>query len=122
MFFKHFGSKNQLPGLSIIGTLVENGLRKAHCHNARTSQDMKYYTGDIVYHKKRNSNHWKGPGTVGQDGQHVLVKHSSTYIRVHPCQLQLLNTAEEQELNTCLNENDSENTKISRSKKGIRQY
>ena len=24
--FKHFGSKNQLPGLSIIGTLVENGL------------------------------------------------------------------------------------------------
>ena len=27
MFFKHFGNKNQLPGLSIIGTLVENWLR-----------------------------------------------------------------------------------------------
>ena len=26
MFFKYFASKNQLPGLSIIGTLVENGL------------------------------------------------------------------------------------------------
>ena len=26
MFFKHFVSKNQLPGLSIIGTLVEKGL------------------------------------------------------------------------------------------------
>ena len=26
VFFKHFASKNQLPGLSIIGTLVENGL------------------------------------------------------------------------------------------------
>ena len=26
--FKHIGSKNQLPGLSIIGTLVENGLMK----------------------------------------------------------------------------------------------
>ena len=26
MFFKHFGSKNQLSGLSIIGTLVENEL------------------------------------------------------------------------------------------------
>ena len=26
MFFKHFASKNQLPGLSINGTLVENGL------------------------------------------------------------------------------------------------
>ena len=26
MFFKHFDSKNQLPGLSIIGTLIENEL------------------------------------------------------------------------------------------------
>ena len=28
MFFKHFGSKNQLSGLSIIGTLVENWLKR----------------------------------------------------------------------------------------------
>ena len=27
MFLKHFASKNQLPGLSLNGTLVENGLR-----------------------------------------------------------------------------------------------
>ena len=27
MFFKHFASKNQLPGFSTSGTLVENGLR-----------------------------------------------------------------------------------------------
>ena len=26
MFFKHFASKNQLPGLSVSGTLVENEL------------------------------------------------------------------------------------------------
>ena len=26
MFFKHFAGKNQLPGLYISGTLVENGL------------------------------------------------------------------------------------------------
>ena len=26
MFFKHFASKNQLPGLSVSETLVENGL------------------------------------------------------------------------------------------------
>ena len=26
MFFKHFTSKNQLPGFYISGTLVENGL------------------------------------------------------------------------------------------------
>ena len=31
VFFQHFASKNQLPGLSISGTLVENGLiRSAH--------------------------------------------------------------------------------------------
>ena len=28
MFFKYFASKNQLPGLSINGALVENGLIK----------------------------------------------------------------------------------------------
>ena len=28
--FKHFASKNQLPGLSIIGTLFENGL--SYCY------------------------------------------------------------------------------------------
>ena len=27
MFFKHFASKNQLPGFYISGTLVENGLK-----------------------------------------------------------------------------------------------
>ena len=26
VFFKHFASKNQLPGLSVNGTLVENEL------------------------------------------------------------------------------------------------
>ena len=40
-------------------------------------------------------NYWKGPGTViGQDEQQVLVKHSSSYVRVHPCQLQLINMEE----------------------------
>ena len=27
VFFKHFASKNQLPGLPVSETLVENGLR-----------------------------------------------------------------------------------------------
>ena len=26
LFFKHFASKSQLPGLSVSGTLLENGL------------------------------------------------------------------------------------------------
>ena len=27
VFFKHFASKNQLPGFYVSGTLVENGLK-----------------------------------------------------------------------------------------------
>ena len=27
VFFKHFASKNQLPGLSVSGRLVDNGIR-----------------------------------------------------------------------------------------------
>ena len=27
VFFKHFASKDQLPGLSVRGALVENGLK-----------------------------------------------------------------------------------------------
>ena len=46
----------------------------------------------MVYYKRANNNDWKGPGTViGQDGQQVLAKHVSTYIRVHPCKLQMVN-------------------------------
>ena len=47
-------------------------------HNIRTSQDTKYYSGDLVYYKQKDNNYQKGPGTViGQDGQQVSVKHSS---------------------------------------------
>ena len=61
-------------------------LRRALRHQTRTYSDVKYFTGDIVYYKRNNSNEWKGPGTViGQDGQQVLVKHGGSYVRVHPC-------------------------------------
>ena len=74
-------------------------LRRAMWHNIRTSQDTKYYSGDLVYYKQKDNNYWKGPGTViGQDVQQVLVKHSSSYVRVHRCQLQLINNIEENEL------------------------
>ena len=38
MFFKHFASKNQLPGLSGSGTLVENGLRWKGRRRSRPNQ------------------------------------------------------------------------------------
>ena len=46
--------------------------------------------GDSVYFKRANKRLWRGPGKVlGQDGQQVLVKYRSNYVRVHPCRLVL---------------------------------
>ena len=51
---------------------------------------MKYFTGDIVYYKRNNSDEWKGLRTViRQGGQQVLVKHGEFYVRVHACCLLL---------------------------------
>ena len=74
-------------------------LRRAIRHNIRTSQDIKYYSSDLVYYKQKDNNYWKEPGTViGQDGQQILVNHSSSCVKVHLCQLQLINSMEENEL------------------------
>ena len=39
LFFKHFASKNQLPGLTVIGKLVENGLIIL-CQSTQTSSKV----------------------------------------------------------------------------------
>mgnify|MGYP001795813812 CR=1 FL=1 len=63
-------------------------LKRALKHQIRTSGDDYYTTGELVYYKRENSNQWHGPGTViGQDGKQILVKHGSTYVRVHSCRL-----------------------------------
>ena len=68
-------------------------IRRALAHNTRHFNDIKYITGDSVFYKRKDSKEWKGPGKViGQDGQQVLVKHGSTYVRVHPCRLALKNS------------------------------
>ena len=65
-------------------------LRRALNHNIRTSGDMKYLSGDSVFFKRANESHWRSPGKVlGQDGQQVLVKYGSRYVRVHPCRITL---------------------------------
>ena len=43
MFFKHFASKNQLPGFYISGTLVENGLNKTF-HSSLTTPVSRSFT------------------------------------------------------------------------------
>ena len=68
-------------------------IRRALAHNTRNFNDVRYVTGDSVFYKRKDSKEWKGPGKViGQDGQQVLVKHGSTYVRVHPCRLTLQNS------------------------------
>ena len=76
-------------------------IKRALSHNVRTSGDIKYLTGDTVYYKRTSNRERHGPGRVlGQDGQQVLVKHGSTYIRVHPCRLQLASQSRQQEINS----------------------
>ena len=65
-------------------------IARALSHNIRTSNDVKYSCGDSVYYKRDKARQWKGPEIViGQDGQQVLVKPGSSYVRVHPCRLML---------------------------------
>ena len=75
---------------AFIASESSEKLRRALRHNVRTSGDVKYVTGDKVYYKRATEVRWRGPAVVlGQDGQQVLVKHGGTYVRVHPCRLNL---------------------------------
>ena len=65
-------------------------LRRAMKHNVRSSGEVKFINGDIVYYRRNSDGCWKGPGRViGQENKQILVKHGSTYIRMHPCRLKL---------------------------------
>ena len=46
-----------------------------------------------MYYKRAIDKRWKGLASVlGQDGQQVLVKHGSHYIRIHHCRRTLERT------------------------------
>lgn len=69
-------------------------LRRELSNNIR-SGDVKCVNGDLVNYKRSKDDRWHGPGTViGQDGQFVLVRHQSTWSRVHPCRLHLYQNEE----------------------------
>ena len=59
---------------------------------------MTYQTGDQAYYKKKDSTHWKGPGTViGYDNKQVFVRLGQSINRINPCNLQLINKPESNE-------------------------
>ena len=63
-------------------------VKRALTHQIRTSGDDTYTTGDLVFYKRANSEQWHDLGTViVQDGKQILVKHGSTYVRVHACRI-----------------------------------
>ena len=77
---------------NFIKNEASSKLKLALKHQTHSSGDVVYNTGDIVFYKRKDIPTWKGPGTViGQDGQQVMIKHGSTYERVHPCNIQLKN-------------------------------
>ena len=79
---------------------AENAERVARAMRGRVyaGTHQRFFSGDIVYYKKRDLKQWQGPGKVlGQDGAQVLVKTGArTLIKVHPCKLILKQTAEQQ--------------------------
>ena len=42
-----------------------------------------------MFYKRANNTACRGPGTVNStDGQQILIKHGSFYVRVRPCSVQ----------------------------------
>ena len=71
---------------AFISSKNSEKIRQTLSHNIISSEDVKYISGDSVYYKRIDSKEWHGPAKVlGQDGQQVLVKNGSNYIRVYPC-------------------------------------
>ena len=76
---------------AFIKSESDEKLRQALRHQVRISSEVKYVTVDKLYYKRQTDKHWKGAATViGQKNQQVLIKHGSTYHRIHPCRLCLI--------------------------------
>ena len=71
-----------------IQSETSDEIKRALQYQTRTSGDVCYFTGDIVYYKRENNSQWHGPGTaIGQDGKQILVKHGKVFVRVHACRI-----------------------------------
>ena len=63
-------------------------LSRALNKQTRTYADKPFLAGDDVFFKRDQSSRWQGPAKVlGKDSNQILIKHGSSYLRVHPCRL-----------------------------------
>ena len=73
-------------------------LRRIMRERVHANANERYYSGDLVYYKRRNQKGpWLGPATVvGQIENQVLLKHGGSLIRIHPCKIVLKSEADKQ--------------------------
>ena len=65
-------------------------IKRALRYNIRPGGSNKFFNGDIVFYKRNDSRRWKGPGRViGSESSNILIKHGSSYVRVHACRVML---------------------------------
>ena len=64
-------------------------IARALAHQVRDSYKGEFTNGDSVYHKRNDSDAWRGSGVIiGRDGKQVLVCHGGVYVCAHTCRLQ----------------------------------
>lgn len=76
-------------------------ISRALRHNLSSYKNAIFLTGDSVYYKRKDNKRWRGPGKViGIDGQQILIKHGSFYVRRHPSHVMLKENREQQQEST----------------------
>ena len=76
---------------AFIKSESDEKLRQALWHQLRASSEVTYFTGDKVYqvHHEKMTITRDHPRSWSRN-QQVLIKHGSTYQRMHPCRLHLI--------------------------------
>ena len=63
-----------------------------YCRKIRPATSLIYEVGNKVYYKRRQSDKWRGPGSIiGKEKHQVFVKHGEIYVHVNPCHLRHVN-------------------------------
>ena len=86
-----FPALEGLTSSQLIATESSEKIRRALRAKTRTATSLIDDTGDKIYYKKKDSKRWHGPGLViSKAGKQIFVKHGRTYLRVNPCNIQMV--------------------------------